>query len=225
MAPHGWNWLNEIKESTWFPFIFRVISIKLLLRIEHKWQRTLLVEFSSAADHSTRQWQVNMTGRSWWKHRKGSVNSRFTSLCLFFSLTILFWGSFARFFGGRQSYQTGIHHKSTPSPELVQLPAPQGHRQAGEESARHQVEQSRLAHLHHGQRHEGDEQAYAVRCRERRRSVEVRWETHIHRFTFMLKCWLKIILLLLLLIPFILYWKELLESTSSTWLNIILTQQ
>lgn len=101
-----------------------------------------------------------------------------TSLCLFFSLTILFRGSFAWLFGGRQSYQTGIHHKSTPSPELVQLPAPQRHRQAGEESARHQVEQSRLAHLHHGQSHEGDEQADAVRCRERRRHEAEHTQTH-----------------------------------------------
>lgn len=90
----------------------------------------------------------------------------FTLLCLFF-LTRWFLCdsrlSFVRFLSSRQSYQTGIHHKSTPSPELAQLPAPQSHGEAGEESARHQVEQGRLTHLHHGERHEGDEQADAVR--------------------------------------------------------------
>lgn len=70
-------------------------------------------------------------------------------------------------FGAWQSYQTGIHHKSTPSPELRQLLAAQCYGEAGEQSARHQVEQGGLAHLHHSQRHEGDEQTDAVRYRER----------------------------------------------------------
>lgn len=70
-------------------------------------------------------------------------------------------------FGAWQSYQTGIHHKSTPSPELRQLLAAQCYGEAGEQSARHQVEQGGLAHLHHSQRHEGDEQTDAVRYHER----------------------------------------------------------
>lgn len=65
------------------------------------------------------------------------------------------------------SYQTGIHHKSTPSPELGQLLAAQRDDEAGEQSARHQVEQGGLTHLHQCQRHEGDEQADAVRCHGR----------------------------------------------------------
>lgn len=72
-------------------------------------------------------------------------------------------------FGAGQSYQTGIHHKSTPSPELGQLLAAQRYGEAGEQSARHQVEQGGLAHLHHGQSHEGDEQTDAVRWHQRGR--------------------------------------------------------
>lgn len=74
-----------------------------------------------------------------------------------------FFKSFFLSVGAWQSYQTGIHHKSTPSPELGQLLAAQRYGEAGEQGARHQVEQGGLAHLHHGQRHEGDEQADAVR--------------------------------------------------------------
>lgn len=92
-----------------------------------------------------------------------------------FSFVACFLGVFL-FFGGRQSYQTGIHHKSTSSPELGQLPAPQRYSEAGEQSARHQVEQGRLTHLHHGQGHEGDEQADAVRWQETQR--EERDATH-----------------------------------------------
>lgn len=65
--------------------------------------------------------------------------------------------------GSRWSYQTGIHHKSTSCPELGQLPAPQSDSEAGEQRARHQVEQGRLTLLHQSQGHEGDEQADAVR--------------------------------------------------------------
>lgn len=83
-------------------------------------------------------------------------------LCLLLLLFFLFSG-------GRRSYQTGIHHKSTSSPELGQLPTPQRYSEAGEQRARHQVEQSRLTHLHHSQGHEGDEQADAVRWQETRR--------------------------------------------------------
>lgn len=78
-------------------------------------------------------------------------------------VAFVFFKSLFLFSGGRQSYQTGIHHKSTSSPELGKLPTPQRYSEAGEQRARHQVEQSRLTHLHHGQGHEGDEQADAVR--------------------------------------------------------------
>lgn len=70
---------------------------------------------------------------------------------------------FSFFFVLRQSYQTGIHHKSTSSPELGQLLAAQRDGKTGEQSARHQVEQGGLTHLHHGQRHECDEQADTIR--------------------------------------------------------------
>lgn len=96
----------------------------------------------------------------------------------------VFWVFFCLSLGAWQSYQTGIHHKSTPSPELGQLLAAQRHGEAGEQSARHQVEQGGLAHLHHGQGHEGDEQTHAVRWggrgeggrherRDRRRAVSI----------------------------------------------------
>lgn len=79
---------------------------------------------------------------------------------------VVFFVFFCLSLGAWQSYQTGIHHKSTPSPELGQLLAAQRHGEAGEQSARHQVEQGGLAHLHHGQGHEGDEQTHAVRWGE-----------------------------------------------------------
>lgn len=84
-------------------------------------------------------------------------------VCLFFFFlkSFFFWS-----FGAWQSYQTGIHHKSAPSPELGQLLAAQSHSEAGEQSAGHQVKQGGLAHLHHGQSHEGDEQTHAVRWHE-----------------------------------------------------------
>lgn len=189
MVPKGLNWQNEIKESTWFPFILNAIGIKLL------WLLQQVLASPAASSSLPAQCSNRSRGRDGLTQKRQSTQKPVISLCLFFSLTILFRGSFAWFSGGRQSYQTGIHHKSTPSPELVQLPAPQRHRQAGEESARHQVEQSRLAHLHHGQGHEGDEQADAVCCRERRRCDTVRSEhTHTHTLWVLLsreeKAWL-----------------------------------
>lgn len=89
------------------------------------------------------------------------VSVREVSFGVFYFFLSLFF--FFLSFGAWQSYQTGIHHKSTPSPELGQLLAAQRYGEAGEQSARHQVEQGGLAHLHHGQSHEGDEQTHAVR--------------------------------------------------------------
>lgn len=88
-------------------------------------------------------------------------------LCKWCLLVYVFFLKVFVSFGAWQSYQTGIHHKSTPSPELRQLLAAQCDGEAGEQSARHQVEQGRLAHLHHSQRHKGDEQTDAVRYHER----------------------------------------------------------
>lgn len=96
----------------------------------------------------------------------GLLNLKFyCTLHVIFTLDLFVFKVFFSFFRSRQSYQTGIHHKSTSSPKLGQLPAPQRYSEAGEQSARHQVEQGRLAHLHHGQGHEGDEQADAVSLR------------------------------------------------------------
>lgn len=101
---------------------------------------------------------------------KGLLNSKFyfTLLATRCFFLFIFFKVFLSF-GCWRSYQTGIHHKSTPSPELGQLLAAQRYDEAGEQSARHQVEQGGLTHLHQSQRHEGDEQADAVRCHERRR--------------------------------------------------------
>lgn len=103
----------------------------------------------------------------------------------------VFWCAFFFMsFGAWRSYQTGIHHKSTPSPELRQLLAAQCYGEAGEQSARHQVEQGGLAHLHHCQRHEGDEQTDAVRYHERE-GQETREALLTMQISTWISCWSK----------------------------------
>lgn len=80
---------------------------------------------------------------------------------LYSTLTLVrAWGDIV----GRQSKQTGIHRKATARPEHLQLLAPQRQAAAGDQRARHQVEEGRLATLHEGQRHEGHQEADAIGC-------------------------------------------------------------
>lgn len=103
-----------------------------------------------------------LTGKGGGGKGENSLLWRGAAIQEFYSTLILVRGSL-------DSYQTGIHRKAAARPERGQLPAPQGHEEAGEERAGHQVEEGRLALPHPGQGRKGRQEANAVTCRGGRR--------------------------------------------------------
>lgn len=92
----------------------------------------------------------------------------------------------------RHSYQTGIHRKAAARPEHAKLPSPKGHHEAGEKSTGHQVEESRLPHLHQCQGNKGHKKAYAI-CWKEKKKKQIS-KNQLFRYSFaqaQLNNWLK----------------------------------